>query len=65
LPVAQVRAPLLPRDLLLAAFFQPELFCVQGGTPAPFYNFAKGNQGLFRQPQGQKQMAVSVRCVRE
>ena len=32
---------------------------------APFYNFAKGSQGLYRQPQGQKQMAVSVRCVRE
>ena len=32
---------------------------------APFYNFGKGNQGLYRQPQGQKQMAVSVRCVRE
>ena len=32
---------------------------------APFYNFAKGSQALFRQPQGQKQMAVSVRCVRD
>jgi uncharacterized protein (TIGR02145 family) len=32
---------------------------------APFYNFAKGSQGLYRQPQGQKQMEVSVRCVRE
>ena len=32
---------------------------------APFYNFGKGSQGLYRQPQGQKQMAVSVRCVRE
>src|SRR5262245_31546998 len=32
---------------------------------AQFYNFAKGSQGLYRQPQGQKQMAVSVRCVRE
>ena len=31
---------------------------------APFYNFAKGSQGLYRQPQGQKQMAVSVRCIR-
>jgi uncharacterized protein (TIGR02145 family) len=31
---------------------------------APFYNFGKGSQGLYRQPQGQKQMAVSVRCVR-
>ena len=31
---------------------------------APFYNFGKGGQALHRQPQGQKQMAVSVRCVR-
>ena len=30
---------------------------------APFYNFGKGSQALYRQPQGQKQMAVSVRCV--
>jgi uncharacterized protein (TIGR02145 family) len=34
-------------------------------TTAPFYNFGKGSQGLYRQPQGQKQMAVSVRCVRK
>jgi uncharacterized protein (TIGR02145 family) len=32
---------------------------------APFYNFGKGGQALSRQPQGQKQMAVSVRCIRE
>jgi uncharacterized protein (TIGR02145 family) len=32
---------------------------------APFYNFGKGSQALYRQPQGRKQMAVSVRCVRE
>jgi uncharacterized protein (TIGR02145 family) len=32
---------------------------------APFYNFGKGSQALYRQPQGQKTMAVSVRCVRE
>ena len=32
---------------------------------APFYNFGKGSQALYRQLQGQKQMAVSVRCVRE
>ena len=32
---------------------------------APFYNFGKGSQGLYRQPQGQKQMAVSARCVRQ
>jgi uncharacterized protein (TIGR02145 family) len=31
---------------------------------APFYNFGKGSQALYRQPQGQKLMAVSVRCVR-
>ena len=32
---------------------------------APLYNFGKGSQALYRGPQGQKQMAVSVRCVRE
>jgi len=32
---------------------------------APAYNFGKGSQALYRAPQGQKQMAVSVRCVRE
>jgi uncharacterized protein (TIGR02145 family) len=32
---------------------------------APFYNFGKGSQALYRQPQGEKQMAVSVRCVRK
>ena len=32
---------------------------------APAYNFGKGSQALYRQPQPQKQMAVSVRCVRE
>jgi len=31
---------------------------------APFYNFGKGSQGLYRQPQGEKQMAVSARCIR-
>jgi uncharacterized protein (TIGR02145 family) len=31
---------------------------------APFYNFGKGSQGLYRQPAGGKQMAVSVRCIR-
>ena len=31
---------------------------------APFYNFGKGSQALYRQPQGEKQMAVSVRCIR-
>ena len=32
---------------------------------APFYNFGKGSQALYRQPQGQKGMAVSVRCIRQ
>jgi hypothetical protein len=29
---------------------------------APFCNFAKGSQALYR--QGEKQRAVSVRCIR-
>jgi uncharacterized protein (TIGR02145 family) len=36
-----------------------------GPTTAPLYNFGKGSQALFRGAQGPKQMAVSVRCVRE
>ncbi|MGQ0548720.1 MAG: FISUMP domain-containing protein [Armatimonadota bacterium] len=32
---------------------------------APFYNFAKGSQALYRQTEGEKQMAISVRCVRD
>jgi uncharacterized protein (TIGR02145 family) len=32
---------------------------------APLYNFGKGSQALYRGAQGQKQMAVSVRCVRQ
>jgi uncharacterized protein (TIGR02145 family) len=32
---------------------------------APFYNFGNGSQALHRQPQGNKQMAFSVRCIRE
>jgi uncharacterized protein (TIGR02145 family) len=32
---------------------------------APFYNFGKNGQALHRQPQGEKRMAISVRCVRE
>lgn len=32
---------------------------------APFYNFAKGRQALYRQNEGEKQMAISVRCVRD
>jgi uncharacterized protein (TIGR02145 family) len=34
-------------------------------TTAPWYNFGKGSQAFHRGPQGRKQMAVSVRCVRE
>ena len=34
-------------------------------TSAPCYNFGQGGQALHRQPQGDKQMAISVRCVRE
>ena len=30
---------------------------------APFYNFGHGSQALFRQSEGEKQMAISVRCV--
>lgn len=32
---------------------------------APFYNFGQGGQALHRQPDGEKQMAISVRCVRD
>ena len=32
---------------------------------APIYNFGQGGQALHRGPQGQKAMAISVRCVRE
>ena len=31
---------------------------------APMYNFGKNGQGLSRHTQGQKQMALSARCVR-
>src|SRR6476660_7303481 len=31
---------------------------------APYYNFGRNGQALHRQPQGEKQIAVSVRCVR-
>jgi uncharacterized protein (TIGR02145 family) len=31
---------------------------------APFYNFGKNGKALHRQPEGDKQMAISVRCVR-
>jgi uncharacterized protein (TIGR02145 family) len=32
---------------------------------AIFYNFGQGSKGLYRQDQGEKKMAISVRCVRE
>ena len=32
---------------------------------APFYNFGKNGGAFHRQPQGEKQMAISVRCIRE
>jgi uncharacterized protein (TIGR02145 family) len=32
---------------------------------APIYNFGKGGGALHRGPQGDKQMALSVRCVRQ
>ena len=31
---------------------------------APFYNFGQNGRALHRQPTGEKQMAISVRCVR-
>jgi len=36
-----------------------------GSATAPIYNFGKGGQALSRHAQGQKQMAISVRCVKE
>jgi uncharacterized protein (TIGR02145 family) len=32
---------------------------------AIFYNFGKGSQGFYRQDHGEKQMAISVRCLKE
>jgi uncharacterized protein (TIGR02145 family) len=32
---------------------------------APFYNFGENGRALHRQPGGDKQMAISVRCVRD
>ena len=32
---------------------------------APFYNFGRGGLSLNRQGQGDKQMAISVRCIRD
>ena len=36
-----------------------------GPATARFYNFGQGSQALYRQNGGEKQMALSVRCVRE
>jgi len=36
-----------------------------GPATAWFYNFGRGGQALNRHREGQKQMATSVRCVRE
>jgi uncharacterized protein (TIGR02145 family) len=35
-----------------------------GSATALMYNFGKGGQALSRHVQGQKQMAVSVRCIK-
>jgi uncharacterized protein (TIGR02145 family) len=32
---------------------------------APYYNFGQNGRALHRQPQGEKRMAISVRCIRE
>ena len=32
---------------------------------APYYNFGKGGGALHRQPEGEKEMAISVRCIRD
>ena len=32
---------------------------------APYYNFGRNGRALHRQPQGEKQMAISVRCIRQ
>ncbi len=32
---------------------------------APYYNFGQNGHALHRQPEGEKQMAISVRCIRD
>jgi uncharacterized protein (TIGR02145 family) len=32
---------------------------------APYYNFGRNGGALHRQPQGEKRMAISVRCIKE
>jgi hypothetical protein len=34
-------------------------------STAPFYNFGKGSSALYRQAAGEKQRAISVRCVKD
>jgi uncharacterized protein (TIGR02145 family) len=34
-------------------------------SSAPFYNFGENGKALHRQPEGDKQMAISVRCVKD
>jgi uncharacterized protein (TIGR02145 family) len=34
-------------------------------SSAPYYNFGQNGQALHRQPEGDKQMAISVRCLKE
>jgi len=34
-------------------------------TSAAYYNFGRNGRALHRQPEGEKQMAISVRCIRE
>jgi len=36
-----------------------------GSGSASFYNFGKGGQALSRHERGEKQMAASVRCIKE
>jgi len=36
-----------------------------GSGDVPFYNFGRNGQALNRQPQGKKEMAISVRCIRQ
>jgi uncharacterized protein (TIGR02145 family) len=36
-----------------------------GSANAFFYNFGRGSAALYRQPEGSKQMAISVRCIRD
>jgi len=36
-----------------------------GPASAVFFNFGRGSQALYRQPEGEKPRAFSVRCVRE